>query len=309
VETRIDARAVRDSGADMGNLYVYEDATMTVMLPAGQTRSQTLYPRKVYIKGVVELTCDIRGVRTGEQAMCHPTVDGVPQSDMVPTQKTRLLLAPGAHTIQMDVTGASASQFAPASNTHNVSVSVGSTYYVRSTFNHKALLTINFNQPGVVGDVYVDGVLVGAQVQAAYLLVTPGTHRVQAKNFTDPASGGIYHWKDTVVYAYYLAPGQERTATLWLQKEYLVGFVSVMCSITGVQAGDDVQCSANIDGGTATVILAGQRRTLNALPGSRTLNVTLVGSSASRWEASKTQTVSVRAGQTSYALIQRTSRM
>jgi hypothetical protein len=303
VEVRVEARNVRDASPDFGTLYTYENASVVVTLAAGQTRTQTLYPRKVYIKGVVELTCDLRDVRTGEQALCRPTLDGVPQPDMAPTQKARLLLTPGAHTIKMDVVGTNASLWYPASNTHNVSVSVGSTYYVRSTFSRKGLLTVNFNQRGVFGDIYIDDVLVGTQVQAAQLLVAPGTHRVQARNFTDPASGGIYRWKDTVVYSVYLTPGQQRTSTLWLQKEYLVGFVSVLCSISGAQAGDDVQCNANIDGGTATVIPAGARRVLNALPGSHTLNVTLIGASASRWEASKSQTVSVRAGSTTYATV------
>jgi hypothetical protein len=139
-----------------------------------------------------------------------------------------------------------------------------------------------------------------AQVSAIQVWVVPGSHRVQGRNFTDPAAAGIYRWKDTAVLSQYLGTGQQRTATLRLQKEYLVGFVNVLCRINGVQQGDDVRCNAAIDGQGSTLILPGQRGQLISPPGSHMLSVTLVGASASRWESSYNQALNVRAGQTVY---------
>ncbi len=297
VQTRIEARNVRDGGAGFGDLYVYENASTYVLIQAGQTRAYTLSPRKVYLKGTVELTCNIRGIRAEESAACLLAVDSVPQADILPGQKASLLLTPGVHSIQVQITGPSAERWHPAANNHSVNVRAGSTYPIRSTFNRKGLLTVRLNQPGVVGDLFVDGTLVATQASTAQVWVLPGTHKVQGRNFTDPAAAGVYRWKDTAATSHYLGSGQQRTATLTLQKEYLFGFVSVLCQINGVQPGDDVRCNAAINN-SSTVIPPGQRSQINAPPGTQTLTVTLVGASANLWETSKTQAVNVRAGRT-----------
>jgi hypothetical protein len=124
---------------------------------------------------------------------------------------------------------------------------VGSTRYVRATFNKLGLLTIVLSQEGIVGDLYVDEVLVAKQASTAQQWVEPYTsHRVEVRNISDPTSSGEYGWQDAVSSAY-LSPGQERTTTLYPQKGFVKGFLRVRCIIDYVPPGSEAWCRVRVD--------------------------------------------------------------
>ena len=60
---RVEARNIRDGSEEYGDVYVYADSAISVWVSAGQTRGYTLYPRKTFIKGFLNLTRDIRSMR------------------------------------------------------------------------------------------------------------------------------------------------------------------------------------------------------------------------------------------------------
>lgn len=297
---RIEARNVRDSSEGFGDLFGYQDASTSVWVAAGRVRNVTLRPRKLFIKGFLTLTCDVRNAKEGEDVACRPIIDGANQPPVSPGEKATYNLEPGEHAIQVEVVGQQADLWSPAVNEHTVNIRVGATRTVQSTFNKKGLLTIALDQEGVVGDLYLDEELVARQVAMAQVWVAPNTsHRVEGRDFHDPAAEGEYQWKDATSTAY-LGAGQERTTTLRLQKEFLVGYANVQCQAFRALAEDDVACNVRIDEKNLGTVQAGQRETFTLPLGDHNVIVALSGSSAGKWESTTTLATTTRPGQTSY---------
>lgn len=297
---RIEARNISDGSEEFGDVYVYADTGVTVWVAEGQTRSYTLYPKKTYLKGFLRLTCDIRGVKAGESVACRPSIDGEVRPDILPGERVTFNLAPGGHAIHVDVVGDLAGLWHPASRDHTAKIYAGYNRYLSSTYYKKGLLTIKLNQEGVVGDLYVDGELVASQAASAYVAVEPyKSHKIEGKNFTDPAAGGVYRWKDTSVWVY-MSSGQERTTTLNLKKEYLMGSLNVECAIEGASGEHDVLCNVAIDGQLYGTIAPGGQATYNLSKGTHTVEVTLSGSDMNKWETNVSHMVTITAGKTKY---------
>jgi hypothetical protein len=216
---RVEVRNARDGSEDFGDVYVYSQPSTFVWVPAGQVYRYTLYPAKVFTKGYLEFTCDIRSAKEGERVACRPFIDGHSQKEIAPGEKFTYKLETGSHAVRVETTGKQAQLWSPAANEHTVNIWGGGTAYLRSRFDKNGLLTITLNQEGVTGDLYVDGERVAKNKPTAQVWVEPYTTvKVEGKAFNDPAAQGNYTWRDASANAY-LAPGQERTTTLQLQKQ------------------------------------------------------------------------------------------
>lgn len=65
---------------------------------------------------------------------------------------------------------------------------------VSAAFKKAGHLMVGLDQPGVVGDFYLDGVLITSQVASIDQWVTPSiSHKVEIKNLVDPTGA---EWQD-----------------------------------------------------------------------------------------------------------------
>jgi hypothetical protein len=250
--------------------------------------------------GLLTIYCDTGNVQPGEIVGCHLTIDGLLQPDIIPGQPATFALTGGTHAVHIELTGAQAGLWDPAVADYSVSVPSGGTKNLHAVFNKKGLLTIKLNKANVVGDLYVDGVVVALQASSAQISLSSNQwHRIEAKNLTDPAAQGAYRWKDTSSQLY-LYPAQQKTLTLSLFKQYLMGFLNLRCKVTGASATDDVLCNVASDNQTVGTIAPNKTGVFNLPPGSHAITVTLTGASATGWEGSKSLKVSISVGVTSY---------
>src|SRR5574341_1815452 len=294
----VDIRNIRRTEEGFAELFTYADTSISVTITAGQTEAVTVSPTRVYIRGTLRLVCNIRNVQPAESVACHVTIDGTArETDLAPGQTADYILDPGDHTLLVELTGANAALWTPASLQQTVTITAGQTATVRATFNKLGHLIARLNQPGVVGDYYLDGTLVASQVASIDRWIAAGSHRIDVRNLTDPLAGGLYRWRDASARAY-LASGQERTVTINLRREYLVGFLQVTCVIDGQLPSDAVVCNIAVDGVNYGTAPSGVQTQFNLTPGSHTVVVYLSGASASQWEGSQSRTVSIAAGST-----------
>jgi hypothetical protein len=106
---RIDVRNIQSTDAGNGVLFVYSDASANVSIVQGKIQTVTVYPQKRFIRGTLNLTCDIRNSTANDSVACAVAIDGVGQPETVaPGAKHSYFLDPASHVVSVTVTGASA---------------------------------------------------------------------------------------------------------------------------------------------------------------------------------------------------------
>jgi hypothetical protein len=267
---------IRDSSPEYGVLYVYNDSSANVWFTAGRTTTVTVTPRKQFIRGTLSLTCDIRNTAPEDSVGCQVTIDEMPQEAILaPAEQGSYILDPGSHMVRVGVVGDSASLWTPDTQEQTTTITTGRTTTLWPRFDKMGHLTMALNQPGVVADFYVDDELVASQVETADLWVTPyHSHRVEARNTADPAANGVYRWRDAVSWAY-LSPGQARTVTFYLQKQFVQGFFDLTCTVDNLQPGENAYCQPVIDDVPVTAVQPGTTGTFNLEPGAHHVRVVM----------------------------------
>lgn len=297
----IDVRNIQDTVEGFGTLFVYQDASASVYVGEGQFRQSTVTLRKEYIRGTLNVTCDVRNYVEGESIGCQVFIDGAGQEGtLMPGGEVDYILDPGDHTVVVQLIGDLAGLWSPASAEQVVSITAGQTRKVAPRFDKAGHLIVTLDQEGVVGDFYLDEVLVASQVPGFDQWVQPNkSHKIEVKNLFDPAANGIYTWKDATTTAY-LSPGKEKAVEVRLQQQYLKGFLDVTCDVRAYNPGESVGCRVFINdiqqegdlapGATANYVLD---------PGSYTVRVDLFGDLATLWAPlSQNKVVTVSAGRT-----------
>ncbi len=295
---RIDVRNIQDSAEGFGSLFVWADASTTAWVAEGQTRRATVYPRKTYVRGTLNFTCDVRGAVETDDVACLVTVDEVPQPEPVlPGQRASYVLDPGAHTLGVALVGEQAPLWSPASAEHTATVWAGGTVSLRSRFDKMGHLTVTLDQPDLLGDFYLDDELVASQVASYEGWAAPyRTHRIAVRNIVDPAAGDIYRWRDAAA-SVYLSPGQMRDVTVRPRQVYLRGFLSLTCTITNFEPGDSAVCQPSIDGQPVDPVAPGETAEYTLEPGRHDLLVAL--GPESDWSADPvSRTTYIYAGRT-----------
>lgn len=279
----IEVNNINDSTPGFNDLFNYNPASQkNVVVAAGRTRTLTLKPLINYLKGYVKFTCDVKGLEAGQAVACQPNVDGNALPAVNPGETQQFAIPNGDHTFHVDLVGPNVDLWAPPATEAKIKIAGNRTTLLRSTFNRKGQLVLGIKLPGVVGDLFVDGQPIGGQVPNASIFVAPGSHKVEGRNFVDPAANGVYHWLDVVMTSL-VGANQTRSVTLIPRKEFLLGFANVTCRINGFEAGRDVRCNVAVDGQGLGAIEVGQNQTYNLPPGPHTLNVSVVGGNADLW--------------------------
>jgi len=287
------------------DVFVYADPrAVTLSATAGRVRTATFYPAKVYVKGLLEVTCDPRGRRPTDVVACRPTIDGVTQPDIAARARATYNLTPGAHALHTDLVGDQANNWASTIRDDVITIKAGLSYVqtarLRASFVLKGLLKVSILPRGLLADIYVDGGLVASQSAAAEVFVAPTERRtVEARAVTDPAANGLYTYAD-VSRSATVGAGGTRFVNLSPKKTWLAGYLAVTCQINGKTATDDVQCAVSSDGEPVGVLAAGQRATFNLPVGAHALSIATTGASADKWNSPVSTTINTLGGRTTY---------
>lgn len=291
---KIEVKALTDSTA--AGLYYWKDATATVNLPPGSSKSQVIKLTKVWLKGFLDLTCDIKAATPADQIWCAVTIDGVPQPDLVaPGAVAHYVLDPGAHVVQSALNGPSSIYWSPTMREQKVTITAGKTATFKPAYLKAGHLIANMNVAGAVGDWYLDGVLVATQAAGFDAWVEPSkAHKVEVKAINDPAAAGRWVWKDATA-SVTLTPAQEKTQTLAPVQQWLVGYIELACNITNAQPG--MSCLPVLDGVQQPLVSPGGLATYQVPVGAHKLVVTIAP--ASDWGSTpKTFNANVQGGKT-----------
>lgn len=231
-------RNIQSTEPNFNQLFVYQEATVNVSLRAGQSRVYPVRTRQQFIRGTLNFTCQIAGQKPGENVACSLTVDGVYRQDVAAGQSADLILDTGARAVQAQVIGEHAWLWNNAIWQQNVNIVAGRTARSRSQFAKLGHVVITLNQPGAIGDIYLNNELIASQANSTDKWVAPGSYTVDVRNITDPAGAGVYRWLDATGRTS-VRSGQERAVSLRLKQELLPTAVAPACDCSG----DTLNCT------------------------------------------------------------------
>jgi hypothetical protein len=295
VEHTIEIKNIQSSEQDFGTLFQYSDVpAFTFRVDAGGTKVKTIWLTRSYIRGMLKLACDIKNAASTDHVSCRTTIDDAVQPDVAAGQAASYALDPGNRHVRMEIVGEQASLFEPAFQDRTVKITAGPGFTsLRATFVKKGHLLLKLDQTGVVADFYVDGAQVAAQAATYEMWVSPNkNHRIEARQFADPAAGDTYTWRDARL-SVSVRPGAERTVVFKLRKQYLKGFLVIKCNIANLPGA---YCSPVFSGAEQAVVAAGTSAQYTLEPG--TYDVVVAPGPAGSWRpASFTRRVTIRAGQ------------
>jgi len=297
----IEARNMQDPGAQgYGSLFIYPDLSSNAQTAAGFIWRVFLYPRRTYIRGTLNYTCQPYGFQNGQSVACRPNIDGAREPDVPAGATVQYVLDPGQHAVHTDLVGDQAQNWSTTARDDAPTVYVGSYSYMTALFQLKGQFLINVYPAGLVGDIYLDGSLLASQSASAQVFTTPGVaHTVEVRNVVDPAANGRYRYDDASVQAYTYAAS---TSYVYLSpvKEWLEGSLSVLCVPSGVAAGDDVWCQVTSDGAMVGNVGALQRQNFDLPIGAHNIQVGLAGSAAGRWSGPVSAALTIYGGSYTY---------
>jgi hypothetical protein len=297
----IEARNMQDSGAaDYGSLFIYPDLSVTTQTSAGFFTRVNIFPRRQYIRGTLNYTCQAVGFQAGESVACRPTIDGVAQADVPAGGTTHFVLAPGPHALHTDLVGDQAQNWSTTARDDTPTVVAGGFSWQVAGFLLKGQFQISVFPAGLVGDIYLDGNLLAPQANSAQVFTTPSVaHTVEVRNVTDPAANGRYRYSDMSVQAFTFA-NSTRFVYLRPVKVWLKGTLSVLCIVSRATPTDDAWCQVSADGAPIGNVGANGRNVFDLPTGAHDIKVAVVGSAAGRWEGPVENPVNVVGGGTSF---------
>ena len=218
---QITVRNIQNPGeAGFGQLFVYQETAVNVNVRAGGTYTYTLYPRKQFIRGTLNHTCDVRSRAEGEDVSCQVLIDGADYGVVAAGEVIPFILDPGEHVVWVQLVGGSVGLWEPTAREQTTTITAGRTRALSTRFDKRAHLILALNQEGVVGDFYVNDVLIASQAAGTDLYVAPNVRQnVAVRGLT--ATSAVIGWNEPTS-SITLAPNQERTLTLRLQQSSLI---------------------------------------------------------------------------------------
>jgi hypothetical protein len=140
----VEAQAVTDPSAN--GLYMYANASRSGVISAAGVRYAYVSPQKTWLKGFLNLNCQINRKGLGDDAYCLVTLDGSDLGTVTAGQRSTFNLPLGAHTLSVSVGGASAGKWdGPKSTT--VTIVGGRTTAYTARFNLLPLPTATLILP------------------------------------------------------------------------------------------------------------------------------------------------------------------
>ena len=231
-------------------IYGWNDSTQYAYTTAGSDKTLTVNLIKKPIKGFLKIKCVLPSVQPTDLVVCRPTIDTIVQADILPGAEFVYPLDKGSHAVQVDLVGDSAHLWAPQTRAQKSTIYAGYTTTYSPIFTKSGHLVVTLDQPGVVADFYLDGVLVATQVAGFDAWVTPFVnHKVEVKAVFDPLAGALYHFNDATSYAS-VSPGAEKPVVVKLVKVVTAATVGVLCLLQNAPPPDYLPafCDVYIDG-------------------------------------------------------------
>jgi hypothetical protein len=286
------------------DLFVYQETTLSVNVRAGQIRQYDSSPRKQFIRGTLNHTCDPGSRSEGEDVSCQIIIDGVDRGVFPAGQAAQFNLDPGARLVHVQLVGGQATLWEPNVKEQTANITAGRTSNLTTRFDKRAHLIVSLGTEGMVGDFFINDVQIAAQVPFIDLYVASDVRQVVIRNLQSPGEVGagfndLFVYQETTLNVN-VGAGQTREYTASPRKQFIRGTLNHTCDPGSRSEGEDVSCQIIIDGVDRGVFPAGQAAQFNLDPGARLVHVQLVGGQATLWEPNvKEQTANITAGRTS----------
>jgi len=133
----VEVKAVTDPAAN--GAYKYEDAKQSVTVSAASARTATLFPKKTWLMGMLNISCQLTNKATTDDVQCVVSADDAPLGTIVAGQKATFNLTPGAHKISIATGGAQAEKWtSPVESTQTIRG--GSTTFYTPRFTLKPVV-------------------------------------------------------------------------------------------------------------------------------------------------------------------------
>lgn len=208
------------SDPNFNNLYVYQEATVKVNVPAGKVKPFKVTLKKKFIRGTLSFTCDPRNVIAGDDVRCQLLIDGGDRGAYAPGQTAPFVLDVGAHAVAVQLVGGSVGLWEPTRLDKTINIGGGKTAKLKASFDKRAHLTVVLSEAGVVGDILINDKPIGTQVHQVDLYVpAKQTQNIVVRNINPPPGG--YRWSP-VSTSVKLPASSNKTVTIKLKKESLV---------------------------------------------------------------------------------------
>jgi len=208
------------SDANFNNLYVYQEATVKVNVPAGKAKPFKVTLKKKFLRGTLNFTCDPRNVVAGDDVHCQLLVDGGDRGVFAPGQTAPFVLDVGGHAVTVQLVGGSVGLWEPTRKDQTITIAGGKTAKLKASFDKRAHLIVVLSEAGVVGDFLINDQPVGNQVHQIDLYVpAKQAQNIVVRNINPPPGG--YRWSPAST-SVKLPPSSNKTVTIKLKKESLV---------------------------------------------------------------------------------------
>lgn len=239
----VQVQNIQEPSSEFGDLYIWEDARYTIHYKEGQPLQEIIInPRKTFVAGILDFSCDIPQVSGDEEVYCTITIDGVLQADQVePGASATYFLEPGIHKVFVWSGGEQADRWRccgryrswrvvnesdeprPAYKGHIVLIWAGRIKTLTATLVKASNLVLKLDDPNLSGDIWIDGELVASQVNTADLWLPPTWHDIEVLDITSASEKDIVPVAEQNIGDILLKPGEIRViniATTQLDPQY-----------------------------------------------------------------------------------------
>jgi hypothetical protein len=124
VSHKIEVKNITDPATT--DAYRWLDTSAYAWLLSGQEKTVTLKPRKAYVKGFLNLKCDVINIQPGDDVVCNVEFDGQSAGTLPAGGQAQYSLLPGQHTVTITLTGEKAEKW-EATRSQNVRIRLGKT--------------------------------------------------------------------------------------------------------------------------------------------------------------------------------------
>jgi hypothetical protein len=124
VSHKIEVKNITDPATT--DAYRWLDASASASLRSGQEKTVTLSTKKAYVKGFLNLDCQVRYIQESDDVSCNVAIDGQNVGIAPAGEPSQYSVLPGQHTVTISLTGLDAAKW-EAARSQNVRIRLGKT--------------------------------------------------------------------------------------------------------------------------------------------------------------------------------------
>lgn len=106
---KIEVKNIIDPAA--GSAYYWRNTYTYAWLYSGQEKTITLWPRKVFTMGYLNLKCEVSNIQPGDDVVCNVAIDDQSANTMPAGGQSQYTLMPGRHTVTITLSGEKAEKW------------------------------------------------------------------------------------------------------------------------------------------------------------------------------------------------------